>query len=92
MSNNKVVTNLRIDKDSWIQIKVMAAELGMSVNEYINYLIRDLSTRQELTANGTIAKKIKKKSAPIWNLGKITTRIKSSPLGELSSNDKLIYG
>lgn len=88
--NNKVITNLRIDRDSWIQIKVMAAELGMSINEYVNYLIKDLTMRKELIGNGTPTKR-KKKSAPIWNLAKITEKIKSSSLGELSSDDKLIY-
>jgi len=83
MSNNKVVTNLRIDRNSWLQIKVMAAELGMSVNGYINHLIKDLTIRKELIGD--------RMRAPIWNLGKITEKIKPSPLGELSPDDKLIY-
>lgn len=83
MSSNKVVTNLRIDRDSWIQIKVMAAELGMSVNEYINYLIRSLSTRRLLEVD------FRKERWPIWRLGKIATKSRGK---DLSLEDKTIYG
>lgn len=82
MSNNKVITNLRVDRDSWIQIKVMAAELGMSVNEYINYLIRDLSARRLLKVD------FRRERLPIWRLGKIATKSRGK---DLSSEDKIIY-
>ena len=83
MSNNKIVTNLRIDRNSWIQIKVMAAELGMSVNEYINYLIQDLSTRREFQVD------FRRKELPIWRLGEIGAERKGK---DLSLEDKVIYG
>ncbi|OGH17392.1 MAG: hypothetical protein A3C22_01280 [Candidatus Levybacteria bacterium RIFCSPHIGHO2_02_FULL_37_10] len=89
--SKKIVTNLRVDENDWLQIKTMAAEMGMSVNEYVNYLIKDLSLRRELFTDKKIAKKKARELAPIWKLGEIAKRVKSSPLGELSSDDKLIY-
>ncbi|MDO8657789.1 MAG: DUF1564 family protein [Candidatus Levybacteria bacterium] len=88
----KIVTNLRIDKEDWVQIKILAAEMGISVNEYINYLIKDLSLKRELLSDKSIkSAKKSKKTASIWKLGEIAKKIKSSPMEELSSDDKLIY-
>lgn len=89
--SRKIVTNLRVDKNDWLQIKTMAAEMGMSVNEYVNYLIKDFSLRRELFTDKKITKKKARKLAPIWKLGEIAKKVKPSPLGELSSDDKLIY-
>lgn len=82
--SKKITTNLRIDENDWLQIKSMAAELGMSVNEYINYLVRSLSLNRELLD--------KIDEAPIWRLGDLAKRFKSEPMGELSEDDKIIYG
>ena len=81
--NEPVVTNLRINRQDWLQLKAVAAELGMSVNEYVNYLIRDLSAKRELLPDI--------KHAPIWALGDITKRIKPTPMGKLSPDDTVIY-
>lgn len=82
-SNRKIVTNLRIDEAKWLQIKSQASEMGMSVNEYINYLITDLSIKRELIDDFD--------KAPIWQLPDIHKRVKSSPMG-LSEEDEIIYG
>lgn len=82
--SHKVVTNLRIDEVDWLQVKTLAAELGMSVNEYINYLIRDLSMRQELMPP--------KKGLFLLKLSEISKKYKSKPMGKLSKIDKIIYG
>lgn len=79
----KIVTNLRINEADWLQLKSEAGELGMSVNEYINFLLRDQSLRRRLNP--------KKEDAPFWRLGELS-KIKSEPLGELSEDDKIIYG
>lgn len=79
----KIVTNLRIDEADWLQVKTRAAEFGMSVNEYINYLIRDLSTKLELT--------IPKKGPFFLKFSEISKKFKSKPMG-LSEIDKIIYG
>lgn len=81
--SKKIVTNLRIDEEKWLQIKSQASEMGMSVNEYINYLITDLSTKRELITDFD--------KAPIWQLPEIHKKIKSKPMG-LSEDDEIIYG
>ncbi|MBI4036552.1 hypothetical protein HY386_01565 [Candidatus Daviesbacteria bacterium] len=78
----KIVTNLRIDEIDWLQVKTTAAELGMSANEYINYLIRDLSTKLELTFPEKV---------PTLKLSEISKKVKPKPMGELSEIDKIIY-
>lgn len=79
----KIVTNLRIDEADWLQVKTKAAELGMSVNEYINYLIRDLSTKLELA--------VPEKDSFLLKLSEISKKFKPKPMG-LSEIDKIIYG
>lgn len=80
----KIVTNLRIDENDWLQLKSDAGELGMSVNEYINFLLKDSSIRRRLNP--------KKEEAPFWKLGELSKKFKSEPAGELSEDDKIIYG
>ena len=88
--NNKIVTNLRVDKDEWQQIKIMAAELGISVNEYVNYAIKSLSIKNQL---GDLKKTDikKKKKISIWDLADLA-EIKNKFSGELSEEDEIIYG
>ena len=77
---------MRVPKTDWLQIRVLAAEAGMSVNEYINFLIKDISLKKEL------AEEIKKRidDLPIWELDKIAaTKGKGKGLTE---EDKVIYG
>jgi len=85
MTNNLIITtNLRIPKSDWLQIKAMAGELGLSVNEYVNYLIRKVSVKQELIEDWGG----KWEDLPIWNLSKIP----GNKGQELSEEDKIIYG
>lgn len=83
MSKNIVITNLRVDREKWLQIRSQASEMGMSVNKYINYLITDLSMKRELITDYN--------KAPIWQLPEIHKKIKSRPMG-LSEDDEIIYG
>lgn len=83
MSKNIVVTNLRVEKNLWLQIKSQASEMGMSVNEYVNYLITDLSIKRELINDFD--------KVPIWQLSELHKKIKSTPMG-LSDEDEIIYG
>ncbi|MBI2039529.1 hypothetical protein HYT18_00475 [Candidatus Microgenomates bacterium] len=86
-----VITNLRIPEDDWLQIKTLAVEAGISVNECINLLIRDLTVRRQLLID--VKKKISssKRDAPIWRLGDLAKKFKSAKKYELSEDDKLIY-
>ena len=90
--NEPVITNLRINKHDWLQLKAVAAEVGMSANEYINYLIRDLSAKRELLPDMKLNQARSRKTAPIWELGDIAKKIKPTPMGELSADDTVIYG
>ena len=83
MKTSMVVTNLRIPKPDWLQIKAVAGELGMSVNQYVNFLIKSVSVKQELAEE--ISKR--REDLPIWQLNKIAI---SKGKG-LSKDDQVIY-
>ncbi len=85
MKSKIVTTSLRIEKNDWLQLRAMAAELGMSVNEYINRLIGTGMLREQVD----FVKE--KKRDPIWDLPNITKGEKYKS-GELSEDDKIIYG
>jgi len=78
-----IVTNLRMDKPDWLQIKAMAGEMGMSMNKYINYLIRKVTTKEMLGVKKDVQR------ASIWDLPKLA-KMKNAP-GELSEEDEIIY-
>lgn len=80
-----VVTNLRMEENDWLQVKAMAGELGMSVNKFINYLIRKVTTRQQL---GVIDDDYR--NASIWEELPKIANIKNKP-GKLSEDDEIIY-
>ena len=86
MSKKIVVTNLRIPEDDWLQIKAIAAELGMSANGYVNWLIRDLSTKRSFGIVNT-----DESGQTIWDLPILAVK-KNKPMGILSKEDKAIYG
>jgi len=78
-----VVTNLRMEENDYLQAKQMAAEMGMSMNEYFNYLSK------VLPAN--LIFDIKSKD-PYQDLLKLA---KSKSAGQgmgASEEDEIIYG
>jgi len=79
-----IVTNLRMEEPDWLQLKAMAGELGMSVNKFINYLIRKVTTKEQL---GVIEDY---KNARIWEELPKLAKIKNKP-GKLSADDEIIY-
>lgn len=88
--HSMVVTNLRVDKNLWLQIKSMAASSGMSVNQYLINLIQSVSVKNELALDRENGFKTKRKVRySIWNLPKLA-KIKDKPMG-LSDLDKAIY-
>lgn len=82
----KIVTNLRIDEEDWIQIKILAAESNMSVNEYVNWILNISISKASLgfppkpkkSIYDLLAKLAKKKTKPGFK-------------GKLSEDDKIIY-
>lgn len=88
--HNKIVTNLRIDENDWLQVKTVAAELGMSINEYINYLLQNTLSKVQF---GYPKKSKVKKRKSIYDLlpALLKEKHKDKGLG-LSDDDKIIYG
>ena len=80
-----ITTNVRIRRDDLLQIKSIAAEAGMSFNEYVNFVLRQRPIAQELGIS------FKLSDSPIWSLGK-TGVIKSQQILDLSQEDQEIYG
>jgi len=87
MNQIMVTTNLRIPYSDWIQIKTMAAESGMSVNEYIRLTVQGLSNIRSLVGHWVNPKK---GALTIWDLPKLS-KGENKPLG-ISADDELIYG
>lgn len=88
MKQKIIVSNIRVPENDWLQVKIAASDLGMSVNQYINYALEKFTTMRELSKepNGE-----KRKYISIWDLPKMAKRIKMKPLG-LSRGDEEIYG
>lgn len=80
MSKGIVVTNLRVPSEEWNQLKAVAAEQGMSANEYINFLMRNVIS--PITS-------WKKKAGGIWDVPELAKKAKK--MDELSRDDKIIY-
>lgn len=87
----KIVTNLRIDENDWLQIKALAAEAGLSVNEYLNFLTQNVISKARFGFPIKIHRGGKKKS--IYDLlpSLLKARDKDETF-ELSEEDKIIYG
>jgi antitoxin component of RelBE/YafQ-DinJ toxin-antitoxin module len=82
MTGQTISTSIRVEKATWRQIKAVAAEFGMSANQYINYLIEKLIAKQEL------GEYIQEKSEePIWRLNDLPTKRGKG----LKKEDKQIY-
>lgn len=91
MKQKIIVTNLRIPEQNYLAVKAMAAEAGMSLNEYLNELT-DISAKNKFfgVKEGGIHKKSKPKTIyeALWKIAnKSYTR---KPMGA-NENDKIIY-
>lgn len=89
-TSKKIVTNLRIDKNDWLQIKAMAAEQGISFNEYINLIALEAISKAFLgkPRKNQIGKNRKNIYEALISLSKKS--YKDKPMG-LSENDQIIY-
>lgn len=86
MKPQTIVTNIRLPKQEWLQVKTTAAELGMSINEYVNFIIRDYSQARELVG---IA--FEQKTHSIWDLPSLAGG-NTQDAFPLSADDEEIYG
>lgn len=85
MKQHMVVTNVRMPQTEWIQIKVAAAGVGMSINEYLRYTAQTVSTYKQLFGK---PQKADDKYAAMWAIVKKKT--KGKPMG-WSKEDEAIY-
>lgn len=85
MKQKMVVTNLRIPEEDYLQVKAVAAESGLSVNEYIKKMISHYSKQIMLNYSPM------EKKPSIWDLPEIAKKIKNKPMG-WSKEDEIIYG
>lgn len=85
MKQQMVVTNVRMTQHEWIQVKVAAAEAGMSINEYLNYATRTVSIYKQLFGR---PQKTEGKYAAMWAI--IKKKTKGKPMG-WSAEDEAIY-
>ncbi len=83
-----VTTNVRMPVVDWLQVKAMAADMGMSINEYLNTIAYADITERTL---GIKQKKVVSKMHVLEEIERIA-RLPNKPMGELSEEDKIIYG
>lgn len=70
-------------------IKALAAEERFSVNQYLNKLVTEGSSRATIVGSQSIVKKVKKS---IWDLSQLAKKPNKVELDGLSADDKVIYG
>ena len=85
MNTKTVISNIRMPSDEWDKIRINAAEMGMSINEYIRFIINHISTKQELVP----PPKPNTGDYPIWKIYELFSKKKKGK--ELSIEDKIIY-
>ncbi len=85
MKQHMVVTNVRMSINDWLQVKTVASEMGMSVNEYLNFSAQAVTTSRQLFGE---PKKIKNRYHLMWNVLKQKATYK--PMG-WSAEDEAIY-
>lgn len=91
MNQTMVTTNLRLPYVDWIQVRALAAEARMSLNEYVNYMINVVSKAKGLAVSLERLPVKPVKRDPIWEWPDLAAKLKTRPMG-LSADDELIYG
>lgn len=86
-----VTTNLRIPRFNWLQVKALAGEAEMSLNEYINYIINLASKARQLSVGFKKIPLKPLKRDSVWEWPDLAKKLKAHPMG-LSPDDELIYG
>ena len=91
-----VTTNWRADPVLYTETRARAAEMGMSVNAYVNYVMESFHRSSSFGMKPRVASQ--KKSSPertgyeaMWKILSEAKKIKNKPKGA-SKEDKIIYG
>ena len=86
-----VVTNVRMPQANFFQAKARAGELGISFNEYINRIVKTVTTMYMMgdRTNMSILERRKVFFEAIRHLSKTKSLKKAY---DLSDEDKIIYG
>lgn len=84
-----VITNLRIPASDYRQIKSLAGELGMSVNEYINFIAKD-ATRKRMMKHDVATSKPRRAKETILEAFDRIAKMPGKPMG-WSREDEAIY-
>ena len=85
MKQPMIVTNIRIPQNEWVQVKIAAAEAGMSVNEYFNYSAKAVTVYKQLFGK---PEKPEDKYKAMWTV--IKKKAKGKPMS-WTNEDKTIY-
>ena len=81
---------MRMEEANYLAVKVLAAEAGMSVNEYVNTLILDTAGKIQL---GIKPKHKMNREEKFWDIPNICKSKKLKPeTAFFSDDDKVIYG
>lgn len=84
MNQTMVVTNIRLPQEDYRQIKAVASQLGMSINEYIHVTVKEGTKNRQIRP----AKKLKSVYEAFRELAMVKT--KGKPMG-WSKEDEAIY-
>lgn len=85
MTQKMVTSNVRMPVADWLEVKAVAGEMGMSINEYINFSTQTVNTARQLFSS---RKRGKNKYAVIWDI--IKQKTSGEPMG-WSEEDEAIY-
>jgi hypothetical protein len=86
------VTNLRMEESNYLQAKMMAAEMGLSFNEYLNVIIEQARKTEVLGTKPLVGKRKKITSTKgLFEKLEEVSKMPNKPMG-WSEEDEAIYG
>jgi hypothetical protein len=86
-----VTTNLRIPEESWLEVKSLAARMGMSSNEYVKRAVTLAVNSDQIATEEKLERKRKIPFAALLQLAEKVAKMPNKPMGA-SEEDQVIYG
>jgi len=80
-----VITNFRVDENTYEMVKILAAELGVSVNKYLKVAVARLNKDVQLKPY------LGNDNDSIWDLPKLATKFELKNEAKWSKDDQMIY-